>query len=119
MSAPQKALEQAKQLGVSTILTSGAKASALEGKALLVDLHAQAGEIEILAGAGINAQAIARLVQDTPLSSFHMSGKTVLHSGMRYRNPDVFMGLPGIPEDQIWQTDAEAIRAARTVLEQA
>ena len=118
-SDPQKALEQAKQLGVSTILTSGAKASALEGKALLVDLHAQAGEIEILAGAGINAQAIARLVQDTPLSSFHMSGKTVLHSGMRYRNPDVFMGLPGIPGDQIWQTDAEAIRAARTVLEQA
>lgn len=116
---PMAALEQAKALGVSTILTSGAKASALEGKALLAALHAQADGVEILAGAGIDAQAIRALTRETKLTSFHLSGKTVLDSGMRYRNPAVFMGLPGMSEYQLWRTDAALVRAARTALEEA
>lgn len=116
---PMAALEAAKALGVSTILTSGCKASAAEGAALLTALHEHADGIEILAGAGINAEVIRKLVHETPLISFHMSGKTVLPSGMRFRNPEVFMGLPGISEYEIWQTDEALVRAARTVLETA
>lgn len=116
---PMQALAQARELGVTTILTSGAQPSAVEGCALLRRLHEQAGGVEILAGAGINAAAIRTLTAQTPLTSFHMSGKTVLDSGMRYRNPAVFMGLPGISEYQLWQTDENLVRQARQVLERA
>ena len=116
---PMKALAQAKALGVSTILTSGRKGSAREGIALLNTLHEQAGDIEILAGAGVNAEVIRMLLHETSLTSFHMSGKAVLESQMRYRNPDVFMGLPGISEYEIWQTDSALVRAARDVLDLA
>ena len=116
---PMAELAQDKALGVSTILTSGGKGRAIEGAALLTALHKHADGIEILAGAGIHAEAIRMLLHETPLTSFHMSGKTVRQSNMRYRNPAVFMGLPGISEYEIWQTDEALVRAARTVLETA
>ena len=46
-----------------------------------------------------------------------MSGKKVLESSMKYRNRDVFMGLKDISEYEIWQTDINEIKLARTVLE--
>lgn len=116
---PMAALADAKALGVSTILTSGCKGSAAEGASLLTALHKQADGVEILAGAGVNAEVIRRLTRETPLTSFHMSGKTVLQSGMHFLNPEVYMGLPGISEYEIWQTDETLVRAARTVLETA
>ena len=47
-----------------------------------------------------------------------MSGKTIRNSEMVYRNPEVFMGIPGMSEYEIWQTDADNIRSAVDVLEQ-
>ena len=115
---PMKVLEQCKKLGINTILTSGAKNSALDGKELIKKLCDNAGCIEILAGAGINAKTIEILSNQIPkLKSFHMSGKKVLESSMKYRNRDVFMGLKDISEYEIWQTDINEIKLARTVLE--
>ena len=39
-----------------------------------------------------------------------MSGKTIIESIMKYRNPDVFMGLPGISEYKKYQTDEKIIK---------
>ena len=110
---PFAALETARELGVGTILTSGQAASCLEGRELLAALCRAAGEMTILAGAGVNAAAIAELAKDTPLRAFHLSGKEVLDSGMRFRRDGVPMGLPGMSEYSLWRTSPAAVRAAR------
>ncbi len=114
---PFAALEDAVSLGIHTILTSGQANDCLEGKELLQKLQEQAQDrITILAGAGINARTVEILLRETSLTAFHMSGKRILESGMRYRNPNVSMGLPSMSEYQVWQTDPEAVRAVRRLL---
>ena len=74
----------------------------------------------MLIGAGVNAGVIARFLTDLPAArAFHMSGKTLLESGMQFRREGVPMGLPGLEEWHISQTDAAAVRAARSVLDEA
>ena len=115
---PFAALDAAKQLGLATILTSGQAASAPAGAQLLRALVAAAGQqIEILAGAGVNADNIPQLAAGTGVHAFHLSGKKVLDSRMTFRREGVPMGLPGISEFALWQTDEESIRAARTALD--
>lgn len=110
---PFAALEICKALGVDTILTSGQAASCLEGAALLGELAQAAAPVELLVGAGVDAAAIRALRQACPLfTSFHMSGKTVVESGMAYRKEGVPMGLPGLSEFEIWRTDEHKVRAA-------
>lgn len=110
---PFAALETCKALKVDTILTSGQAASCLEGAALLGELAQAAAPVELLVGAGVDAAAIRALRQACPLfTSFHMSGKTVVESGMAYRKEGVPMGLPGLSEFEIWRTDEHKVRAA-------
>lgn len=117
---PFVTLEQAKELGVNTILTSGQAPSSLEGIGLYEKLLEKAnGEISILAGGGIKASSIEKLLQQTSLTAFHMSGKIVVESSMEFRNPTVSMGLPGISEYNIWLTDENNVREARKVLDEA
>ena len=113
----EKALDAAGRLGVRTILTSGGHASALAGVEMLTRLQEKAGEVEIMAGAGISADAIREIYQKTGITCYHMSGKKVVESAMEYRNPKVNMGLPQLSEYEIWQTDEEAVRRAKKVLE--
>jgi copper homeostasis protein len=111
-----EALEDAKKLGVVSILTSGGCASAKEGAKVLDHLKANAGDIDIMAGAGMNAQNIKFMLNTTSLTSFHMSGKKTLESKMEYRNPKVNMGLPSLSEYEIIQTDVQEVRAAKLVM---
>lgn len=111
-----QALEDARELGVRTILTSGGYASALSGMAVLSRLKAQAGPVDIMAGAGINAETIKLFRENTTLTTFHMSGKKVIDSRMAYRNSKVSMGLPQLSEYEKWCTDAEAVRRAKEML---
>lgn len=116
---PYQTLEEAVSLGIDTILTSGQAPDCINGKAVLKKLLLQAdGRIEILVGSGVNAEVIRQLAGEIHASSFHMSGKKMISSGMEYRNPEVHMGLPGIGEFDIFRTDQEEIRRARLVLEQ-
>ncbi len=113
-SDPFKTLEEAISLGVDTILTSGQKGSAAEGKSLIGALSERAeGRADILVGGGVSAALIGQFRSEIPdLRAFHLSGKRVLDSNMIYRNGEVSMGLPGISEFQVWRTDEEAIRLA-------
>lgn len=116
---PYRALEEAVELGVDTILTSGQKDHCLEGKEVLEKLIHQAdGRIRILVGSGVNAEVIGTLIEEIHATSFHMSGKQVLESGMIYRKKDVNMGLPGLGEYDIYRTDEEQIRRARQVMDE-
>ena len=87
---PFAALEAAKQLGLATILTSGA---------------------------GVSAANIPALAAQTGARAFHLSGKQVLDSRMTFRREGVPMGLPGFSEFALWQTSEANIRAARTALD--
>lgn len=114
---PYQALEEAIGLGIDTILTSGQKQSAWEGRELLSELVEKAdGRIDIMAGAGIGASVIKKLIPETGGTSYHMSGKVTLDSPMQYRKTDVSMGLPSLSEYEIWQTSEEYVRAAVEVL---
>lgn len=117
---PLEALDTAVSLGVRTLLTSGQKDNCLAGLALLQNLQeAAAGKINIMPGSGINAAVIAALLRKTSFTNFHMSGKKMTESDMRYRNPQVHMGLPGISEYEIIAADGLAIKAADDVLSTA
>ncbi len=111
-----EALEDAKKLGIVSILTSGGYASALEGIEVLDRLKKHAGNIDIMAGAGMNAKNIKYMMDNSSLTAYHMSGKKILQSRMQYRNPRVNMGLPTLSEYEIIQTDAAEIRAAKNVM---
>lgn len=116
-SDPFEALEEAIALGFHTILTSGQKSSCRLGAVLIGELRRRAaGRIEILVGAGVDAAAISELLPVTGCSSFHMSGKVTLESGMKFRREGVPMGIPGMDEFSVWRTDAGRIRAAKKVL---
>lgn len=107
-------------LGMDTVLTSGGTASCGQGTEALAKLLALREELhgpEVLIGAGVNAAVIARLRGALPgARAFHMSGKTLVESGMHFRREGVPMGLPGLDEWHIPVTDAEAVRAAKAAL---
>ena len=107
---PKETLEQAVEIGVDTILTSGHKDSCMAGIGLLKQLTEQsAGRIHILAGGGVTPATIGMLAKETGTDSFHMSGKKIIESGMEYRNDEVNMGIPGIGEYEIFRTDETKI----------
>lgn len=113
------ALEELIALGVDTVLTSGQEPSAKAGADCLERLDAQArGRIHILAGAGVSDEVIPALYEKG-IRQFHLSAKKELESRMEYRNERVNMGLAGMSEYIIWQTDEEKVRKARHVLEWA
>ena len=112
-----QALEEAKVHGIDTILTSGGYASAIAGVEMLRELHANAGDVTIMAGAGVGAGVIRELYEQTGVTVFHMSGKKDVDSEMCYRNPKVNMGLPQLSEYQRIVTDKEAVREAKNALQ--
>lgn len=115
---PFKTMEDAISLGIKTILTSGQKNSAWEGRALLKELQAKSKDrIEILAGAGVDADIIEKLYKETGITAYHLSGKIKKESKMEFRNLQVSMGLPGFSEYEIWQTSKENVENARMVLD--
>lgn len=116
---PFVTLEEAKKLGISTILTSGQKNTCVDGVELLKELVEKAqGETEILIGGGVDASVLPMLSEKTKAKAYHMSGKISMESEMRYRKQDVSMGVASVSEYEIWRTSEKRVREARKVLEQ-
>ena len=111
----------AAQLGFDTVLTSGAAGSCTKGMETirkLLSLRVAHSGPEVLIGAGVNAQVISSFLDNLPQArAFHMSGKTDLESSMCFRRDGVPMGLPGLDEWHIQQTDPKNIRLARNALD--
>ena len=116
---PYRSLKEAMEAGADTILTSGQQNTCMEGKSLLGELIGQTeGRIDIMAGSGVNVDAIACLMDEIDARCFHMSGKTIVDSGMIYRKENVNMGIPGIGEYDIFRTEEEQIRQAKKLMEE-
>ena len=118
---PVQTYRAAQAMGIDTVLTSGAAAACLQGEAVLaqlLQLQEQENGPQVLIGAGVNATAIRHFRSRYPQAqAFHMSGKKELESGMIFRRAGVPMGLPGLDEWNIQQTDEENVRAAKAILE--
>ncbi len=117
---PVETYRQAQVLGIDTVLTSGAAANCRLGESViaqLLQLRKQSGGPEVLIGAGVDANVIRHYRQAQSLArAFHMSGKKMVGSGMVFRRQGVPMGLPGLDEWHIQQTDAQAVREAKIAL---
>lgn len=115
-----KTFRDAASLGFDTVLTSGGAGKCLDGMETIEQLleirDAEKGP-EVLIGAGVNVKVIAAFRQKLPgACAFHMSGKTEIESGMRFRREGVPMGLPGLDEWHIPVTSEEAVREAKRTL---
>ena len=118
---PCKTYLDAKALGFDTVLTSGAAGSSLKGMETigkLLQLRDDCQGPEVLIGGGVKAGVISAFKERFPQArAFHMSGKADIESGMVFRREGVPMGIPGLDEWHIQQTDENNIRAARLVVD--
>ena len=107
-------------LGIDTVLTSGGAGNCLAGMEAirqLINLRDEISGPEVLIGAGVKAAVIAAFLEKVPgARAFHMSGKTEIESGMRFRREGVPMGLPGLDEWHIPVTSQDAVAAAKKLL---
>ena len=107
-------------LGFDTVLTSGGAGKCADGMETigrLLQLRDTEHGPEVLIGAGVNAKLISAFREKLPgARAFHMSGKTEMESGMRFRREGVPMGLPGLDEWHIPVTSGEAVRDAKQAL---
>lgn len=108
------ALEQIAGLGIKRILSSGGHVGAAEGSATLATLVRQAGSrLQLMAGAGLNAENIADVARQSGCLQLHASAKARHRSAMRYQNP----ALKGLDNDWI-QTESAQVSALRQALDQ-
>lgn len=111
---PAEALEAVIRTGAVRILTSGQQPTAEAGILTLQQLARQAaGRIEIMAGAGVNAQNAGRLLE-TGVDALHLSGTVKQDSTMLFRQPHVSMAsaIPG--EYERAEASEDKIRAVVT-----
>lgn len=129
---PFGTLQKAAELGVDTILTSGQEAGCMQGRELIRQLVCATKDsrsdgretaalpegVTILVGTGVVSSNIREIALTTGAHAFHMSGKKLMDSGMRYRNERVHMGIEGLSEFELYRTDEEEIRRASLILQE-
>lgn len=115
---PIETYRLAGELGIDTILTSGQKRECLMGMPLLKELCGmqKEGMPRIMAGAGVTPDVIRQFCEQTDITSYHLSAKKVLDSGMLYRKEDVPMGLPVMDEYSIFMTDSSVVAEAKQAI---
>lgn len=118
---PCKTYLDAMLLGIDTVLTSGAAGNCslgIETIGKLLKLRDVHNGPEILIGGGVKPAVISAFKTRFPQArAFHLSGKEDIESGMIFRREGVPMGIPGLDEWHIQQTDIENIRAARLAMD--
>lgn len=116
---PMETYLQAAALGIDTVLTSGQEKDCLAGMPLLKSLCNLQQETQgprIMAGAGVTPEVIRAFLSNTEITCYHLSGKRILDSGMRYRKEGVPMGLPAMSEYSIYRTDSKVVAEAKKAL---
>ena len=108
---PIEALEAVIRTGASRVLTSGQRQTAEGGIAVLRQLTEKAARrIEIMAGAGVNAQN-APLLIEAGVDALHLSGSQPEDSHMAYRQPSVSMASSIPSEYEYMEANEEKIWA--------
>jgi len=110
---PFEALEALIGLSTTRVLTSGQRATAPDGADLIKALIDRAdGRIEILAGAGLNAENVTNFVELTGCDQVHLAAFRLERDQSGRGNPAVqFSGSTPPPEGSYDLVDADAIRS--------
>ena len=109
---PFRALEQAIELGVARVLTSGLQIKAVEGLDTLKALAGLAADrLSIMPGSGINISNVERIIWETGVREVHSSCRVPLTSTDRKA---VDFGFEGPAS---YQTDGATVRQMRDVLD--
>lgn len=113
---PHEALQALIDLGVHTLLTSGQRARAVDGLALLQALSRQgADHLAIMAGSGVSA-GNARQLAETGVTALHLSGSVTTDSPMQFRRSNVPMASAVSGEYERMQSSEAIIRAVCAAL---
>lgn len=118
MSAdPYRSLDDLKLLGVDVLLTSGRRQTAIEGIEVIRQLvHLSEGEIEVMAGSGINPTNALRLAA-TGVPALHFTSKKTDGGGMLYKNNELQnMGTNSQDEYAMELFDTDKFNAIRNVV---
>ena len=112
---PVSALDTLIRLGVQRVLTSGQRATALEGREGIAAARRQAeGRIVILAGGGIDETNAATIVRDTGVTELHVRGTMPYRETMTFHEHPVPFRRPlSADETTRYVTDPVRIGAIR------
>jgi copper homeostasis protein len=115
---PYQALESIIALEMDRILTAGQQNKVTEGLELVTKIVTRANDrIIIMPGSGINLNNILEIRDTTAAKEFHLTGRKLLESKMKFRKEGIHMGgLSEIPEYDVKSTDAAIIRKIVTLL---
>ncbi len=112
-----KSLEDLISLGFVRVLTSGGKASAYSGAKQIASFVAQAkNRIEIMPGAGVNAENIAEIAAITYAKCFHTTAKAPAKSEMQFKNNHSKMSDRTLDEFIHEQTDSFKVKQLIEIL---
>ena len=108
---PMKALKAVIETGAERILTSGQKATAVEGISLLEQLSKEAGDrIEIMAGGGVNHENAAQLA-GAGVHSLHLTAKAFRPGRQKYFPAEVSMAGAVPDERSVMYSDLALVEA--------
>ncbi|EKO3672739.1 copper homeostasis protein CutC [Vibrio metschnikovii] len=106
----RQALELLIDLGCERVLTSGQAPQVEQGISTLADMVSLAkGRIRIMAGAGLTANNVTRIIQQTGVQEVHLSGKSVRPSHMQLKSAAAKMGQADVDDFMIPVTNPTAI----------
>ncbi len=102
-------LEQLIDAGVSTVLTSGGAATALEGADAIARLVDQArGRIAVMAGGGIREHNVREVIGRTGVNEVHARISSVVRGATRVTASDVRLRKPFPDDEAAWEELDEA-----------
>lgn len=108
---PFEAMEQLIGLGADRVLTSGQRATAMEGAGLICALQERYGaQIQLLAGSGVNAANATELMEKTGISQVHSSCKDWLTDPTTVRGHVSYSMAPAPREAMYDVVSADLVR---------
>jgi len=112
-----RALDDLMICGCCRILTSGQKATAIEGLDTIRKLvSSAAGHMEIMAGSGVNPENAHKLME-TGVQALHLSAKKIIPGRMTFRNPSVpIMQTDTTSDYDLIAVDSEIIRKMSEII---
>jgi len=116
---PFRALDDLVVCGCSRILTSGQKATAIEGLDVIRELVSHsAGRIDIMAGSGVNPENACKFIE-AGVQALHLSAKKINAGRMIFRNPSVPVMQTEVMSDyDLVGIDEEKIRKMTKIIRQ-
>ncbi|NRB66364.1 MAG: copper homeostasis protein CutC [Vibrio sp.] len=106
----QRSIEEIAELGCERVLTSGLATNVEQGLDVLRHMVELADDrFSIMAGAGLNAENVCKIVSESAVQEVHLSGKSTRASKMKLIANQAKMGNQNIDDFVVPVTDPQAI----------